>query len=75
MTPEREAQIISHLNTGASWQATTRKIAMGDATVRRYAKRSAAQGLIPDRRLSTAVQNSLQAAAAWASACGRQATP
>ena len=56
MTPEREAQIIAHLNTGASWQATTRTFRMGDATFRRYATQWAAQGLIPDRRLSTAVQ-------------------
>jgi hypothetical protein len=56
MTPEREAQIIAHLNTGASWQATTRKFRMGDATLRRYATRWAEQGLIPDRRLSAAVQ-------------------
>jgi hypothetical protein len=56
MTPEREAQIIAHLNTGASWHATTRKFAMGDATFRKYATQWAAQGLIPDRRLSTAMQ-------------------
>jgi transposase len=56
MTPEREAQIIAHLNTGASWQSTTRTFRMGDATFRRYATRWAEQGLIPDRRLSTAVQ-------------------
>ena len=56
MTPEREAAIIAHLNTGASWHATTRKFAMGDATFRRYATQWAAQGLIPDRRLSTAIQ-------------------
>jgi hypothetical protein len=56
MTPEREAQIIAHLNTGASGQATTRTCRMGDATFRRYATQWAAQGLIPDRRLSTAVQ-------------------
>jgi hypothetical protein len=56
MTPEREAQIIAHLNTGASWHATTRKFRMGDATFRRYATQWAAHGLIPDRRLSPAVQ-------------------
>ena len=55
MTPEREAAIIAHLNTGASWHATTRKFSMGDATFRRYATQWAAQGLIPDRRLSTAI--------------------
>ena len=66
MTPEREAAIIAHLNTGASWYATTRKFAMGDATFRKYATQWAAQGLIPDRRLSTAIQRKEQNYAAIA---------
>ena len=56
MTPEREAAIIAHLNTGASWYATARKFNLGDTTLRRYATQWAEQGLIPDRRLSAAVQ-------------------